>query len=196
MKKIINFSLLFLLISCERYSTRDLERDNPYPFTLMAIIEENGRIIKFEDRAGRMICDRLPAYDECTPCEENYNNPYNECISDPDTGRSFTADSCMCKGNYHILSQNGIELIIKDPKKARVPATFISGIDAEILYLNKPLNGKIITTKSEISTIIQQSYESGVQLTDSYFLDIAGGFEATDGVVSIRGGVFFSVKPE
>lgn len=194
MKYIIFCLSIITIFSCETYSTRDMERDNPYPFKLAVMIQEGGKIFKFEDQNARMLCDRLPSYDECTPCEESYSQ--NECIQDPNTGESFTADSCMCKGNYHIKSQNGLEIVIKDPKKARMPSTFFTGIDAEIIYMNRPLTGKIMLTKSEIGTFIKQSNSSTVLLTDSYFLDIAGGFEANDESISLRSGVFYSVKPE
>lgn len=197
MRTVIVFSLaVVLILSCETYSTRDLERDNPYPFMLKVLIDEGGRTMKFEDRNARMTCDKLPTYDDCTPCEETYDNSGNKCLYDEKTGKYFTADSCMCKGNYHIISQNGLELVIRDPKKARIPSTFMTQIDAEILYLNKPLEGRIMTTKAEIGTTIKQSEGSEVRLLDSYFLDIAGGFEATDGVITLRGGIFYSVKPE
>lgn len=187
-------AVISFLLSCETYSTRDLERDNPYPFVVRAIIKQGGDPIKFEDRNARMICDDLPAYEECVPCE--YDNPNYMCIYDKDSGVSFTADSCMCKGHYHIISQKGLEIVIMDPKKARTPATFITEIDAKILYMNRPLRGKVMLTKSEIGTIITQSGNSVVQLSDSYFLDVAGGFEATDGVVNISGGIFYSQKPD
>ncbi|MCX7959268.1 MAG: hypothetical protein N3B13_09500 [Deltaproteobacteria bacterium] len=188
---VLNF-LVFL--SCETYSIKDMEMNNPYPFTIKVLIEENGRKIKFEDTNARMTCDKLPTYDECTPCQETTSD--DKCIYDPDSGKSFTADSCMCKGYYHITSQNGLKLIIKDPKKARTPSTFLTQIDADVLYMNIPLQGKIMLTKSEIETTIKQSDNSTVILTDSFFLDIAGGFEATDGVKTLRGGIFYSTTTE
>ncbi len=197
MRTLIFFFLsVVLILSCETYSTKDMERDNPYPFMLKVVVEEGGRTMKFEDRNARMTCDKLPTYDDCTPCTETYDSSGNDCLYDPKTGKSFTADSCMCKGNYHILSQNGLELVIRDPKKARVPSTFMTQIDAEILYMNRSLEGRIMTTKAEIGTTIKQSEGSVIQLLDSYYLDIAGGFEATDGVRILRGGIFYSVKPE
>jgi hypothetical protein len=195
MKYIVILLVVLILASCETYSTRDLERDNPYPFMIRAVVDDANRRILFEDRNARMICDKLPSYDDCVPCEEQYDYSYKECVRDGYNGRYYTADSCMCKGYYHIISHNGLEIILKDPKKARTPSTFITQVDAEIRYMNKSLDGKVMTTKAEIGTTIKQSNNSEVRLLDSYFLDIAGGFEASDGVVSISGGIFYSQKP-
>ncbi len=187
--------LLFIIFSCETLSTKDVERDNPYPFVVRAILKQGGNSIKFEDKNARMICDKLPTYEECNiECHYELVDSTYECVWDSDI--EHNADSCMCLGKYHLITEQGLEIIISDPKKARYPSTFYTGIDVEILYMNKPLNGRVMLTKSELMTTIDRYNDPPIDLTDSYFIDISGGFEATDGVISLSSGIFYSVKPD
>jgi len=197
MRTVIYLLVVVMLFACEPDGVSYIERDNPYPFLLRAEIEDGNKRFLLDVRDGRMYCDRLPLYNECVPCEEEYDywDWNKECVYNEIDGRYYTADSCMCKGNYHIVSSYGLEIILKDPKKARYPSTFFTQVDGEIRYMNRSLQGKIMLTKSEIHTIFRQSDSSSVILVNSYFLDVAGGFEGSDGVVTISGGIFYSIKP-